>query len=100
LIEKLLTPQLVEELQNLEAIQVSHCNSMKEIFEVSNNDDNDSSIITLPKLTSLLLYKLPKLKIVCKGSIRCISSPEVGIGDCPSLERHPTIEIVSDFTFP
>jgi hypothetical protein len=40
------------------------------------------------------------LKIVCKGSIRCRSSPEVGIGHCPSLERHPTIEIVSDFTFP
>jgi sentrin-specific protease 7 len=47
LIEKLLTPQLVQQLQNLETISVRNCNSMKEIFAVSNNDDNDSSIIAV-----------------------------------------------------
>jgi hypothetical protein len=91
LIEKLLTPQLVQQLQNLETITVSSCNSMKEIFAVSNTDD--SSIITIPKLTKLDLYNLPELKIVCKGRIRCRSSLKVTINCCPNLEKHPTIEI-------
>ncbi|WJX80955.1 Ulp1 peptidase [Trifolium repens] len=95
LIEKLLTPQLVQQLQNLEKITVSHCYSMEEIFAVNNNDDDDSSIIKLPKLTSLVLWYLPALKIVCKGSIRCRSSPEVTIISCASLvQRCPTIERV------
>jgi hypothetical protein len=93
LIEKLLTPQLVEQLQNLEKISVLSCNSMKEIFAVSNNDDYDSSIIILPKLTRLQLWLLPQLKIVCKVIIRCGYSPEVVISGCPNLERYPTIEI-------
>jgi len=95
LIEKLFTPQLVLQLQNLETIAVHDCNSMKEIFAMSNNDDNDdSSSITLPKLTTLELYNLPQLQIVCKRSIRCGSSPlKLDISKCPSLERHPTIEI-------
>ncbi|CAJ2669276.1 unnamed protein product [Trifolium pratense] len=93
LIEKLLTPQLVQQLHNLEEITVSDCNSMKEIFAVSNNDDNDNSIITLPKLTILELKDLPELKIVCKGIIHCGSLPEVDIRFCPRLDRRPTIKI-------
>jgi hypothetical protein len=82
-IEKLLTPKLVQQLQNLESIIAWSCNSMKEIFAVNNNDDNDSSIITLPKLTSLKLSDLPELKIVCKGIIRCGSIPTLEIDYCP-----------------
>ncbi|KEH21833.1 LRR and NB-ARC domain disease resistance protein [Medicago truncatula] len=92
LIEKLFRPQLVQQLQNLETIDVQHCYSMKEIFVVSNSDDNDQSIISLPKLTRLTLYYLPELKIVCKGSISCGSSPKVDIFNCPNLERYPTIQ--------
>ncbi|KAK2359721.1 putative disease resistance protein [Trifolium repens] len=95
LIDKLFTSQVVQQLQNLETISVRECNSMKEIFEVSNNDDNDSCIIALPKLTILKLWNLPELKIVCKGSIRCRSSPEVGIEYCESLVQScQTIERV------
>jgi hypothetical protein len=95
LIEKLLTPQLVQQLQNLETITVGNCESMKEIFAVSNNDNNDNSIITLPKLTRLELESLPELKIVCIGSIHCRSSPEVGIEYCESLvQSSHTIERV------
>jgi hypothetical protein len=68
---------------------------MKEIFAVNNNDDNDSSIITLPKLTRLELCNLPKLRIVCKGIIRCRSTPNVTMEYCRSLvQRRPTIERV------
>jgi len=93
LIEKLFRPQLVQQLQNLERIRVGNCNSMKEIFAVSNGDDNDRSIISLPKLTKLTLERLPQLRTVCKRSISCRSSPAVNIYMCPNLERHPTIEI-------
>jgi len=86
LIEKLFTPQLVQQLQNLETIRVAHCNLMIEIFAVSNGDDNDRSIISLPKLTRLTLKWLPELKIVCKGSISCGSLPEVVIHYCPNFE--------------
>ncbi|RHN44598.1 putative P-loop containing nucleoside triphosphate hydrolase, leucine-rich repeat domain, L [Medicago truncatula] len=91
LIEKLFTPQLVQQFQNLEIISVTLCASMKEIFAVSNSDDNDQSIITLPKLTKLSLSSLRQLKSVCKGSISCGSSPKVDIFNCPNLERYPTI---------
>lgn len=84
LIEKLFTPQLVLQLQNLETIRVENCDSMKEIFAVSNSDDNDRSIISLPKLTLLSLDNLPELRIVCKGNISCESSPKVYIFNCPN----------------
>jgi len=92
LIEKLFTPQLVQQLQNMEIIDVEDYDSMKEIFAVSNNDDNHRSIISLPKLTRLTLHFLSELKIVCKGSISCGSSLEVVIYNCPNLERYPTIQ--------
>lgn len=96
LIETLLTPPLVQGLRNLEEMSVCYCKSMKEIFSVSNCDDEDStSSIALPKLTKLLLWDLPQLKIVCKGSIRCGTSlPKLVINLCPRLDKqHPTIEI-------
>jgi len=98
LIEKLFTPQLVQQLQNLETIKVWDCNSMKEIFAVSNSDDDDRSMITLPKLTMLLLYgSLPQLKTVCKGIIRCGSSQLIlstFLLSCPSLKRLPTVKLM------
>ena len=97
LIEKLFTPQLVQQLQNLETIKVWDCNSMKEIFAVSNNDDDDddSSSISLPKLAFLELFNLPQLKSVCKGIIRCGSSQptlDIDFFSCPGLERFPTVK--------
>jgi len=96
LIEKLFTPRLVQELQNLETIRVEGCNSMKEIFAASTSDDNDRSIISLPKLTELNLRYLPQLRTVCKGSISCGSSPKVYIFNCLNLKRPPTIEIKNE----
>ncbi|WJX80948.1 Ulp1 peptidase [Trifolium repens] len=49
LIETLLTAPLVQQLQNLDRLIVSSCASMKEIFAVSNNDENESPFIALPK---------------------------------------------------
>jgi hypothetical protein len=95
LIETLLTAPLVQQLQNLDRLYVSSCASMKEIIAVSNNDENESSFIALPKLTCLELSDLPRLKTVCKRVIHCGSSkPSLSIKSCPELERHPTVKLV------
>lgn len=92
LIERLLTPQLVQQLQNLEKLRVTNCDSMLEIFEGNNSDANDCTNIALPKLTGLTLLTLPQLNTVCRGSILCGSSVKVRIKNCPKLQRFPTIE--------
>ena len=75
LIKRLLTPQLVQQLQNLKKLIVRNCNSMLEIFVGKNSDDNDGTNIALPKLTRLTLLGLPQLNTV-RGSILCESSPK------------------------
>jgi len=98
LIEKLFTPRLVQQLQNLETISVTSCDSMKEIFAASTSDDNDRSIISLPKLTMLNLNGwLRQLKTVFKGIIRCGSSqPTLDISKFShlGLKRLPTVKLM------
>ncbi|XP_028215735.1 probable disease resistance protein At4g27220 [Glycine soja] len=80
-IEKLLTPGLVPQLQNLESISVSDCESIKEIFAGDSSDN-----IALPKLTKLQLSRLTELKTVCKGILLCNSEDILEIYDCPNYE--------------
>ncbi|TKY64973.1 Gibberellin receptor GID1C [Spatholobus suberectus] len=99
-IETLLTPGLVQQLRNLQSINVQRCNSMKEIFAVSNSGDDDSFNIKLPKLTSLILSNLPQLTTVSKGILVCRSENILDIKSCPKLEGHPRISlIVSDNSY-
>ncbi|RDX58223.1 putative disease resistance protein, partial [Mucuna pruriens] len=101
-IEKLLTPVLVLQLQNLESITVEDCYSMKEIFAVSNSGGGDDHVIVyLPKLTRLYLSKLWQLKTVCKGILECGSENILTYDDCPDSAMHTRIrvahcEILSD----
>ncbi|KAL2329695.1 hypothetical protein Fmac_017276 [Flemingia macrophylla] len=96
-IETLITPWSVPQLQNLEYITVLSCNSLKEIFAIHNNVDQNSFNITLPKLIALNLCRLPQLKIVCKGIIICGFEDILSIYNCPNLERLPTIQVSDDF---
>ncbi|XP_028212005.1 probable disease resistance protein At4g27220 isoform X1 [Glycine soja] len=81
-IEKLLTPGLVPQLQNLESISVQDCKSIKEIFAGDSSDN-----IALPKLTNLELDMLPELKTVCKGILLINSEDILHINDCPNYEK-------------
>ncbi|KAG5093051.1 hypothetical protein JHK82_051829 [Glycine max] len=81
-IEKLLTPGLVPQLQNLESISVSYCKSIKEIFA-----GDSSHNIALPNLTKLQLASLPELKTVCKGILLINSEDILHINNCPSYEK-------------
>jgi len=98
-LENLFTPRLVQQLQNLETIIVRYCGSMKEILVASNDDDDDSLSIALPKLTNLELGDLPQLKIFCKGSISCESLPTLNIYGCQNLDMYSTI-IIQDVEIP
>ena len=66
---------------------------MKEILVASNDDDDDSLSIALPKLTNLELGDLPQLKIFCKGSISCESLPTLTVYGCQNLDMYSTIII-------
>ncbi|KAL9297379.1 hypothetical protein ACSQ67_023275 [Phaseolus vulgaris] len=90
-IKTLLTPSLVPQLQNLEFLSVSNCNSMEQIFAESYDD---SIKITLPKLTTLEVTCLPKLKMVCKGILVCKSGFMLDMTDCLN-SCQPIIEYVA-----
>ncbi|KHN13823.1 Putative ubiquitin-like-specific protease 2B [Glycine soja] len=81
-IEKLLTPGLVPQLQNLESISVSDCESIKEIFAGDSSDN-----IALPNLTKLQLRYLPELQTVCKGILLINSEDILEIDYCPNHEK-------------
>ncbi|XP_022635783.1 probable disease resistance protein At4g27220 isoform X2 [Vigna radiata var. radiata] len=101
----LLTSKLVRQLQNLESITVSHCNSIEQIFGVAydkdkdeedenedyEDDEGDSNIIILRKLTWLSITYLPQLKTVYKGILICTSGFKSSIENCPQLCK-PRIE--------
>ncbi|KAK7374729.1 hypothetical protein VNO80_08166 [Phaseolus coccineus] len=90
-IKTLLTPSLVPQLQNLKLLSVSYCDSMEQIFAESYDDGIK---ITLPKLTTLSVIKLPQLKMVCKGILVCKSGFKLDIIDCPN-SCQPRIEYVA-----
>ena len=90
-IKTLLTLSLVPQLQNLEFLDVSECDSMEQIFAESYDDGIK---ITLPKLTTLDLWKLPELKMVCKGILVCKSGFKLDMTDCPN-SCQPRIEYVA-----
>ena len=90
-IKTLLTPSLVPLLQNLEFLSVSDCHSMEQVFAESYDDGIK---ITLPKLTTLSVRKLPQLKMVCKGILVCKSGFKLDITDCPN-SCQPRIENVA-----
>ncbi|XP_047180434.1 probable disease resistance protein At4g27220 [Vigna umbellata] len=91
----LLTSKFVQQLQNLESITVSHCNSIEQIFEDEEDDEGDSNKIILRKLTWLSITYLPQLKTVYKGILICKSGFKSSIDNCPQLCKPGTEYVVS-----
>ncbi|XP_048334178.2 probable disease resistance protein At4g27220 [Ziziphus jujuba] len=95
-IKRLFMRDLLPNLKNLVDLRVGFCENMVEIIgEASDEDEDDenreavsttSSIIySLPKLSYLSLYKLPKLKRFCTSKIVFDSLREIKISQCPTL---------------
>uniref|UniRef100_A0A2C9V2U2 Uncharacterized protein n=1 Tax=Manihot esculenta TaxID=3983 RepID=A0A2C9V2U2_MANES len=93
--KKLFPQGLMSNLQNLEEIEVCHCDNMKELIameererEESYNSSNGTTFIfTLPKLRSVGLAELPQLKSICSQEIVCDSLEYIEVVNCVNLER-------------
>ncbi|GLT90505.1 hypothetical protein SLE2022_084330 [Rubroshorea leprosula] len=82
-------------LQNLELIQVTICSKMEEIIgweeEEEGNQTTTPILITLPKLRTLELQRLPELKRICpeRAVMVCKSLHGINIDCCPMVKRIP-----------
>ncbi|KAI9104163.1 hypothetical protein K1719_022999 [Acacia pycnantha] len=106
--ETLMTPKLLDLFQNLRTISISHCLKIKEIV----GEDDHSKIepggsgdlspptpITLPRLTSLKLLRVPQLNFVYRGVMLCPFLQTFSACKCEKLNR-PRIEISNGCELP
>ncbi|MBA0788377.1 hypothetical protein Gotri_026430 [Gossypium trilobum] len=84
-------------LHNLEKIEVSGCLELEEIITEPDGEgmgtNNDSIEFKFPKLTSLILANLPKLKGICSENavMVCNSLQVIEISNCPKVKRIPLL---------
>ncbi|GKV50321.1 hypothetical protein SLEP1_g57031 [Rubroshorea leprosula] len=91
--------ELLQGLQNLEAITVWNCQQMEEIIGWEGEEENHTAdattttTFTLPKLRQLNLQNLPELKRICptRGVMVCDSLQQLQIEECPKLRRIPLV---------
>ncbi|GLT94924.1 hypothetical protein SLE2022_126350 [Rubroshorea leprosula] len=90
-IKKLFSPRLLlGSLQNLEEIKVDYCGELEEIIASEEEEESGRvSKLTLPKLKTLELGRLPKLRCICSSSavLVCDSIKKVTIRYCSDLKR-------------
>ncbi|TYG82349.1 hypothetical protein ES288_D01G080800v1 [Gossypium darwinii] len=96
-IKKLFPVHLLLGFQHLEYIEVKHCKKLEKIIaeedEENQNVDRRGSITTIvfPKLKTLHLIKLPKLKSICSSRVRipAESLKYLSIINCSKLRKIP-----------
>ncbi|XXG59706.1 hypothetical protein AAC387_Pa04g1742 [Persea americana] len=84
--KKLLSLELLQNLQSLGSIQIKDCCLMEDIVL---NDGNAVTTFSLPKLKYLRLEHLPELKSMFNTTATCISLKSIGVGECPKLKKLP-----------
>ncbi|KAL9170493.1 hypothetical protein ABFS82_04G148100 [Erythranthe guttata] len=97
------------QLSNLEQLSIENCVEIEEIVTRSSEKEEEEdeeeghmnnivpSILngrshiyhSFPKLKKIWLYKLPKLKSICKATIKCINIEEITLRGCPLLNEVP-----------
>ncbi|KAK6230422.1 hypothetical protein QUC31_001940 [Theobroma cacao] len=90
-IKKLFPVEQLQGLPNLENIYVRGCEEMEEIIASEENHKGEGTTFILPKLKSLWLQDLPKLKSICSGGIMipADSIQFLQIVECPEVKRIP-----------
>ncbi|TYH46624.1 hypothetical protein ES332_D11G350600v1 [Gossypium tomentosum] len=82
-------------LHNLEKIEVNYCLQLEEIITEPEGEgmgtNNDSIKYNFPRLTTLILSNLPKLKGICSENavMVCNSLQVIEISNCPKVKRIP-----------
>ncbi|KAG5224289.1 disease resistance protein [Salix suchowensis] len=88
--KKLLPYVLLPYLVNLERIEVEYCTKIEEIIGTRSDEEGaigeESSKFKLPKLRSLILQSLPKLKCICSAKMICDSLQEINVSYCNIME--------------
>ncbi|GKV49220.1 hypothetical protein SLEP1_g55982 [Rubroshorea leprosula] len=82
-IKKLFLVRWLGYLQKLQTIEVTDCEQLEEIIG-SESEEGDK--VTLLKLESLNLTRLPQLKSIYSGSLICDSIKEIYIGHCENID--------------
>ncbi|KAD4179521.1 hypothetical protein E3N88_28112 [Mikania micrantha] len=75
---------MVHQLQELEHLEIQDCCGVKEIVRFS----QEGGLCVIPKLTTLILCKLPSLRKLCSTLVR-ISLRTLKMYDCPKLKEFP-----------
>jgi disease resistance protein RPS2 len=94
-LENILPVQFLQNFPNLTSLNVEKCENVEdiivEIAEMSDrgNHQDDIKLISLPKLKSLQLWDLPRLKSIYNGDMVCPSLEEVDVHGCPMVRRLP-----------
>ncbi|KAL3748418.1 hypothetical protein ACJRO7_009628 [Eucalyptus globulus] len=99
---KLIPPEWLLHLRNLEGICATGCKGMVEMISrvgqdqegsittpVNNIPSSSQSSISLPKLKYLWLFNLPQLKSICEVPITCNSMEYLMVFKCPELNNIP-----------
>ncbi|PKI65036.1 disease resistance protein SUMM2-like [Punica granatum] len=90
-LKSLFSTQMLLQLQSLEKIEICSCLSMEEII-ISDEKDayiGKANVVILPKLKSLHLDYLPNLKAICRDILICCSLSSVVILECQMLKKLP-----------
>ncbi|GKU96905.1 hypothetical protein SLEP1_g10085 [Rubroshorea leprosula] len=82
-IKKLCSVRWLEYLQKLQAVEVRNCEQLEEII---GSESEGGEKVTLPKLESLTLHKLPQLKTIYSGSLICDSIKKIKISSSKNIE--------------
>ncbi|PIN24643.1 hypothetical protein CDL12_02625 [Handroanthus impetiginosus] len=74
----------LSEFQNLEEIWISECDKIEEIIEVR---EGEGRVVSLPKLRSLQLWDLPRLRSICNTTLFCSSIVVIHLQRCRELKK-------------
>ncbi|KAK8985683.1 hypothetical protein V6N11_068928 [Hibiscus sabdariffa] len=90
-LKKLLSSDVLKELQKLQRIDVSYCDEIEEIIASESEEGIGTIQFVLPELYCLRLKNLPELKSICgaNAAMVCDSLEEIHIKECPKLKRVP-----------
>ncbi|KAJ4718731.1 Disease resistance protein [Melia azedarach] len=86
-LKHLFTDFVANNLRNLEEIVIAHCGNLVKLIE--KDSSTDVLRITWCRLRKLTLLNLPQLQFVSDDGIYTASLEEIGIWNCPRLQKFP-----------